>query len=79
MNKKTMNKNQTSMLYCPMTKKTQEFVTERYERTKDIFEAVGWSTLKQCIEDIENMDEPENWTYAIKITNVNMIKGESNE
>lgn len=37
-----MNKVKTSILYCPMTKKTHEFITERYERTKDIFEAVGW-------------------------------------
>lgn len=61
-------------LYCPMNKKTNEFVTERYEQTHNIFEAIGWETEELCKKDIEEFDEPKEWTTVIKIIEETVIR-----
>lgn len=61
-------------LYCPMKKKTNEFVTERYELTNNIFEAIGWETEELCKKDIAEMDEPKEWTIVIKIIEETAIR-----
>ena len=65
-----------SILYCPRNKNTGEYVTERYEPTEDIFEAIGWRTPELCKKDIASFDEPDEWEVAKKITTMTMIKEE---
>lgn len=67
------SKSVSHTLYCPRNKHTGEYVTERYESTDDIFEAIGWGSIKQCEEDITHFDEPEDWEVAIKIVTMTML------
>lgn len=67
------SKSKSNVLYCPRNKHTGEYVTERYEPTEDIFEAIGWKSIKLCEEDITHFDEPEDWEVAIKIVNMTML------
>lgn len=64
---------ETHKLFCPRNKITGEFVDERYNLTRDIFEAIGWGTKELCEKDIQDFDEPEEWEVAIKF--VDMIIG----
>lgn len=63
----------SSVLYCPRNKTTGEYVTDRYEPTDDIYEAIGWKTIKLCKEDITHFDEPEEWEVAIKVVTMTMF------
>lgn len=67
-------KNDISILYCPMNKRTGEFITARYEPTTDVFEAIGWKTKELCKQDIQNMDEPSEWTIVTKMSQMTIIK-----
>lgn len=60
----------TSILYCPKLKNENQYVDEKYNPTDDIFEAIGWKTKEQCQKDIQDFDEPEDYTIVKKITTV---------
>lgn len=71
---KTVIGEQISVLFCPRKKKTGEYVTERYELTEDIFEAIGWGTKEDCLKDIKNMDFPKEWEVVQKVVCMMMFK-----
>ena len=61
-------------LYCPRHKKTNQFVDKDCNLTNDIFEAVGWETKELCKQDIQDMDEPNNWKIVLKIIQETIVE-----
>ncbi len=62
----------TSTIYCAKLKNENQYIDENYNPTNEIFEAIGWKTKEQCNKDIQNFDEPTNYTIVKKITTVSI-------
>lgn len=64
----------TSILYCPMNKKTLDFIDVKHNLTNDVFEVAGWDTEELCKEEIKTFDNPSEWTIVTKVTQVTIAE-----
>lgn len=62
----------TSIIYCAKLKNKNEYIDERYNLTKDVFEAIGWKTKELCQKDINELDNPNDYIIVKKTTTVKM-------
>ena len=62
----------TSIIYCAKLKNKNEYIDERYNLTKDVFEAIGWKTKELCQKDINELDNPNDYIIVKKTTTVRM-------